>query len=82
MVSISAGRTDVPYSQKPISMSFDKEIGMATSELRVDPPVLEGEVPFFVTHQKMLSPKVKLEQPGMKDPETIIYNPNPVTIGD
>jgi len=76
---ITAG---VPYGlTEPIDKPFDKEIPLVNAELLVDPPVLKGEIPFLVSFQKVLSPKVGLDQSGMAE-ETIIYNPNPITLPD
>lgn len=38
------------------------------------PPFFQGEVPFFVSYQKMVPPEVRLERGGMVGDETIIYD--------
>ena len=43
--------------------------------------VLEGAIPFLVSHQRMLPAEIRLDHPGMMN-ETIIYNPQPVTLPD
>lgn len=50
-------------------------------QFEVNAPVLEGEIPFFVSRQRVLSPDVKLDRPGM-DAECIIYVPEPVSMPD
>ena len=51
------------------------------SQFEGNAPMLEGEIPFLVSFQKVLSPEVGLDQPGMAE-ETIIYNPRPITLPD
>lgn len=50
-------------------------------KFEVAAPAIEGEIPFFVSRQRVLSPDVKLDRPGMGE-ECIMYIPHPVSMPD